>query len=142
MLGRDQWPTEPDKDCKYFLQHPLLDTSSETALYSVTVGVEVKKTEIFPYQQVLREGTSAMFCCVPPRGVSVTSMTFNDIKYPLHDIGARVKAIAVHNLTIPAHAIKALLLSCMDTTGKISFVWNYVSCKFELLFSFNVLFSK
>ncbi|KAM4615783.1 leukemia inhibitory factor receptor [Polymixia lowei] len=35
-----------------------------------------KTTRIFPWQQVLKEGTSAMLCCVPPRGVHVTGMTF------------------------------------------------------------------
>ncbi|XP_041793411.1 leukemia inhibitory factor receptor [Chelmon rostratus] len=91
-------------------------------------GVQAKdKTKIFPYQRVLREGNRAMFCCVPPNGVHITNMTFNNNQYPLISIGARVKAIAVDNLTIPTRVIKALSLSCKDTTGKMNYVWNYVS---------------
>lgn len=102
------------------------------------VGVQAKdKTKIFPMQRVLKEGASAIFCCVPPRGVNITSTTFNDIAYPLISIGARVKAIAVDNLTIPQSIIKFLSLNCSDTRGMHSYVWNYVSCMFELfLFTF------
>ncbi|XP_044051060.1 oncostatin-M-specific receptor subunit beta isoform X2 [Siniperca chuatsi] len=91
-------------------------------------GAQAKvTTEIFPNERMLREGTSAMFCCVPPRGVNITSMTLNNNKYNLISIGARVKAIAVDNLTIPTTIIKALSVSCSDATGKISYAWNYVS---------------
>ncbi|XP_076587335.1 leukemia inhibitory factor receptor isoform X2 [Chaetodon auriga] len=91
-------------------------------------GAQAKdKTKIFPYQRVLREGNSAMFCCVPPNGVNIASIAFNDNKYPLISIGDRVKAIAVDNLTIPARVIKALSLRCTDATGKTSYAWNYVS---------------
>ncbi|XP_022621028.1 leukemia inhibitory factor receptor-like isoform X3 [Seriola dumerili] len=91
-------------------------------------GCEAKdKTRMFPFQRVLREGTSAMFCCVPPRGVNITSIAFKKSQYPLISIGARVKAISVENLTIPTTDINALLLSCGDTTGEEYSVWNYVS---------------
>uniref|UniRef100_A0A3Q0SNH8 Fibronectin type-III domain-containing protein n=1 Tax=Amphilophus citrinellus TaxID=61819 RepID=A0A3Q0SNH8_AMPCI len=84
-------------------------------------------TRIFPSGRVLREGSSAMFCCVPPTGVNITSMTFRNEQYPFMSIGARVKAITVNNLTIPKIVIKHLLLSCFDTTGKSSHVLNYIS---------------
>ncbi|XP_070761070.1 leukemia inhibitory factor receptor [Enoplosus armatus] len=91
-------------------------------------GAQAKDTmKIFPIEQVLREGTSAMFCCVPPRGVNITSMILNNNKYPLISIGARVKAIAVDSLTIPTGIIKALSLSCLDATGMSRHVWNYIS---------------
>ncbi|CAG07821.1 unnamed protein product [Tetraodon nigroviridis] len=57
------------------------------------------KTKMFPFQQVLREGDRAMFCCVPPRGVPITGMTLNDRKYPLIHVTAAVRAISVENLT-------------------------------------------
>ncbi|XP_034728872.1 leukemia inhibitory factor receptor isoform X1 [Etheostoma cragini] len=91
-------------------------------------GAQAKvKTMIFPLQQVMREHTSAMFCCVPPKGVNITSMILNNNEYPLISIGAGVKAIAVANLTIPTAIIKRLSLSCNDATGKMSYAWNFIS---------------
>ncbi|XP_041642417.1 leukemia inhibitory factor receptor-like isoform X2 [Cheilinus undulatus] len=84
-------------------------------------------TKIFPSGQVLREGTSAMFCCVPPRGVNITSITINNIKHPLISISDRVKAILVENLTKPETIIDALLINCSDNTGTLSRTWNYLS---------------
>lgn len=95
---------------------------------------------MFPVRRVLREGTTAMFCCVPPRGVSIINITLNNKQYPLINIGSRVKAIVKENLTIPLSAIKVLSLSCTDSTGKMSYAWNYVSCKFELSFLFTFLY--
>ncbi|KAK9523056.1 hypothetical protein VZT92_019485 [Zoarces viviparus] len=86
------------------------------------------KTQIFPSKRVLREHTSAYFCCVPPRGVGVTGMAFNNRGYPLLSVEAPgVKAIVVHNLTIPTTFIKELFLSCSDARGKISYTRNYIS---------------
>ncbi|XP_027133359.1 leukemia inhibitory factor receptor isoform X3 [Larimichthys crocea] len=85
------------------------------------------RTEIFPKQRMMREGANAMFCCVPPKGVSITSVTLNNNEYPLISIGDRVKAIAVNNLTIPNDLIRRLTLICKDTTGKSSYVWNFIS---------------
>lgn len=87
---------------------------------------------MFPFQQVLREGTSVRFCCIPPSGVSITNITLSNKNYPLIDVGARVKAIAVDNLTIPTNEIQAILLGCKDEIRQMSWwTWNYVSCKFE-----------
>ncbi|KAM8885085.1 LOW QUALITY PROTEIN: leukemia inhibitory factor receptor [Spinachia spinachia] len=86
------------------------------------------KTEMFPSQKVLRENTSAMFCCVPQRGVEVTKMTFNNREYPLLSFGAsRVKAITVHNLSIPTTFIKRHSVSCSSARGQIGHTFNYVS---------------
>ncbi|XP_040898493.1 oncostatin-M-specific receptor subunit beta isoform X2 [Toxotes jaculatrix] len=102
--------------------------SSPWSKWVTNYGVEVTETKIFPFQRVLREGSSAMFCCVPPVGVNITNITFMNMEYPLINIGARVKAIVVDNLTIPPPTIRpALLLGCGDTTNKMSHIWNYVS---------------
>ncbi|XP_059192738.1 leukemia inhibitory factor receptor [Centropristis striata] len=86
------------------------------------------KAQIFPLERLMREHTSAMFCCVPSRGVDITSMSYGDTTYPLSSIGARVKAITVENLTIPPiQRIKRLLVSCNDATGKSISAWNYIS---------------
>ncbi|XP_042344411.1 leukemia inhibitory factor receptor [Plectropomus leopardus] len=87
-----------------------------------------KKSKIFPFDRVMREHTTAMFCCVPPKGVNITSMTFNNRKYPLISIGSRVKAIIVHNLTIPKSFIKRLMLMCYDDASSVSSItWNFIS---------------
>lgn len=56
-----------------------------------------------------------------------------DYEHRIINIGTRVKAIAVDNLTIPKTYIKALLVSCNDSTGNRVHVWNYVGCEFDLL---------
>ncbi|XP_068461138.1 leukemia inhibitory factor receptor, partial [Clinocottus analis] len=85
-------------------------------------------TRIFPSQRVLMENASAAFCCVPPRGVVVTGMTFNDRERPLLAVGAAgVKVITVRRLTVPTTFIKVVSLSCSDARRQISYAWNYVS---------------
>lgn len=92
---------------------------------------------MFPFQQMLRERTSASFCCIPPSGVNITNITLSNKNYPLIDVGAGVKAITVDNLTIPTNEIQAVLLSCKDEIRQMSWwTWNYVSCKFESLHLF------
>uniref|UniRef100_UPI0037E7C2D6 leukemia inhibitory factor receptor isoform X2 n=1 Tax=Semicossyphus pulcher TaxID=241346 RepID=UPI0037E7C2D6 len=97
--------------------------------WKTNYGAQAKdKTEIFPFQRVLREGSSAMFCCVPPRGVNITSISINNSPHPLVSVGARVKAITVETLTIPTSFIlPALAISCSSATGKVREIWNYVS---------------
>uniref|UniRef100_A0A3Q2X1Q5 Leukemia inhibitory factor receptor-like n=1 Tax=Haplochromis burtoni TaxID=8153 RepID=A0A3Q2X1Q5_HAPBU len=85
------------------------------------------KIHIFPSSRVLRQGSSAMFCCIPPTGVNVKRMTFRNEEYRLLSIGGGVKAITVNNLTIPKAIIKHLLLTCDDATGKSFPVLNYIS---------------
>ncbi|XP_047447462.1 oncostatin-M-specific receptor subunit beta isoform X2 [Mugil cephalus] len=90
---------------------------------------------IFPFEQVLMEGTTATFCCVPPAGVNITSIAFRNEPYALTSVGAGVKAITVNNLSIPTEdsmtvfqkkALSVLLLECVAADKK-SFIWNYVS---------------
>ncbi|KAM7391310.1 hypothetical protein PAMP_022010 [Pampus punctatissimus] len=89
-------------------------------------GAEVNgTTKIFPFDRVLREGTSAMFCCVPPNGVNITSMEYKKKKHQLISIGNRVKAITVDNM-MPSKQFKVVLLGCTDTAGISFYVWNYV----------------
>ncbi|XP_075994706.1 leukemia inhibitory factor receptor isoform X2 [Genypterus blacodes] len=86
-----------------------------------------KQTQIFPFQRVLREGSDVLLCCVPPAGVHITSMAFDNSNYNLISVGDRVKAIAVKELTIPDRLIKPLLFSCSDSTQQTLHFWNYVS---------------
>ncbi|XP_013867225.1 oncostatin-M-specific receptor subunit beta [Austrofundulus limnaeus] len=91
-------------------------------------GVTIEhKTRIFPSKRMLREGSSAMFCCVPRAGVSITSITFSNNPYPLLSVGARVKAISVNNLTIPTTRFKTLTVTCTDSTGETVYTANNIS---------------
>lgn len=96
------------------------------------VGVTPPDKRIYPFDKRLEEGTSAVFCCVPPPGVNITSMTFNNMTYPLISFGARVKAIAVASLTIPSSQVH--IVGCRGTTGSPKYSLNYMTCEFELLF--------
>uniref|UniRef100_A0A3P9BW38 Leukemia inhibitory factor receptor n=1 Tax=Maylandia zebra TaxID=106582 RepID=A0A3P9BW38_9CICH len=105
---------------------------SESPLFFVSLSVQQynfsnDKIHIFPSSRVLRQGSSAMFCCIPPTGVNVKRMTFRNEEYRLLSIGGGVKAITVNNLTIPKGIIKHLLLTCDDATGKSFPVLNYIS---------------
>ncbi|KAK2837868.1 hypothetical protein Q5P01_015080 [Channa striata] len=112
---------------QYYNQSVLSPWSS----WTTNPGVKPQnQTKAFPFKRVLREGASAMFCCIPPPGENIINMTFakdQDKKiYPLISIGPRVKAIAVNNLTIPTTVIKILALY-YDTTRRTGYVENYVS---------------
>lgn len=117
--------------------HEILNSSSSDCTVTLLCLAGFKandKIHIFPSSRVLREGSSAMFCCIPPTGVNVKRMTFRNEEYRLLSIGGGVKAITVNNLTIPKGIIKHLLLTCDDATGKSFPVLNYISCKFESFF--------
>ncbi|XP_060894548.1 leukemia inhibitory factor receptor isoform X1 [Labrus mixtus] len=91
-------------------------------------GAQAKnRTKIFPFQRVLREGTSAMFCCVPPLGVTITSISINNSPQPLISISDRVKAITVEKLKIVESFIDALSIICSDDAGNNRHIFNYVS---------------
>ncbi|KAL0978920.1 hypothetical protein UPYG_G00177820 [Umbra pygmaea] len=77
-----------------------------------------KKTTMFPYEQVLKEGSTILFCCVPPRGVHITNMSFNSTSYPLINITDQVKAIQVHNLNITEASGSGVYSWCEDTTAR------------------------
>lgn len=90
-------------------------------------GVKAKdKIKIYPFDQVLREGSNPKFCCVPPVGVNITGMAFRNKPYPLESVGDGVKAITVKNLTIPKVGLKFVRIRCSDTTGRKDSL-NYVS---------------
>lgn len=119
------------------IMHEILNSSSSDCTVTLLCFAGFKpndKIHIFPSSRVLRQGSSAMFCCIPPTGVNVKRMTFRNEEYRLLSIGGGVKAITVNNLTIPKGIIKHLLLTCDDATGKSFPVLNYISCKFESFF--------
>lgn len=92
---------------------------------------------MFPCDAVLREGSTATYCCVPPAGGNITNISIDATKYSLLSIGARAKAITVENLQIPKRGMHTL--TCTDSTGHQKRVWNYVGCEYELLFMFTFL---
>uniref|UniRef100_A0A3B3Y5M7 Fibronectin type-III domain-containing protein n=1 Tax=Poecilia mexicana TaxID=48701 RepID=A0A3B3Y5M7_9TELE len=85
------------------------------------------KPLIFPSKRILKEGSSATLCCVPPVGVNVTRITLRQDSYPLLNIGDGVQAILMTNLTIPNTHIKRLFFKCVDSTGNSNSVENNIS---------------
>ncbi|XP_008416333.1 leukemia inhibitory factor receptor isoform X1 [Poecilia reticulata] len=82
---------------------------------------------MFPSGRILKEGSSATLCCVPPVGVNITGITLRKVSYPLLNIGDGVQAILMTNLTIPNTLIKRLFFSCVDSTGNSNVVENFIS---------------
>ncbi|XP_073696227.1 leukemia inhibitory factor receptor [Garra rufa] len=54
----------------------------------------------FPEEQVLREGSTVMFCCIYPTETHITSMYFGNVAYEVINISSRVKAIRVVNIKV------------------------------------------
>ncbi|CAJ1069255.1 leukemia inhibitory factor receptor isoform X1 [Xyrichtys novacula] len=86
-----------------------------------------EKILIYPFQRVLREGTSAMFCCIPPKGENITSISINNSKHPLISVDTRVKAISVENVPVQTSFINSLTVTCSTDSGNVREIWNYVS---------------
>ncbi|KAJ7993904.1 hypothetical protein DPEC_G00259530 [Dallia pectoralis] len=86
-----------------------------------------KTTTMYPFQQVLKEGSTILFCCVPPKGVDITNMTFNETSYPMINITDRVRAIAVHNLNITRASGSGVYFRCEDTEEKNKHCSNFIS---------------
>ncbi|RXN22314.1 leukemia inhibitory factor receptor-like protein [Labeo rohita] len=53
---------------------------------------------IFPNNQVLREGSTVMFCCIYPTETNLTKMFFGNTDYKVINISPQVKAIRVENI--------------------------------------------
>ncbi|CAM4546260.1 unnamed protein product [Leuciscus chuanchicus] len=53
---------------------------------------------LFPDEQVLREGSTVMFCCIFPTETHNTDMSFNNTSYKVINISTQVKAIRVENI--------------------------------------------
>uniref|UniRef100_A0A8C2DKJ2 Oncostatin M receptor n=1 Tax=Cyprinus carpio TaxID=7962 RepID=A0A8C2DKJ2_CYPCA len=53
---------------------------------------------LFPDEQVLREGSTVMFCCIFPTETHITSLFFGKTLYEVINISPRVKAIRVENI--------------------------------------------
>lgn len=54
----------------------------------------------FPEEQVLREGSTVMFCCIYSTQTNINSMYFNDTAYKVINISPQVKAIRVENINV------------------------------------------
>ncbi|KAG9354950.1 hypothetical protein JZ751_001663, partial [Albula glossodonta] len=83
------------------------------------------QTKMFPYQQVLKEGSSAYFCCIPRKGTNITSMIFSSTSPSMIDISDRVKAFVVENLNAtPRFGVR---FGCRDSKGDDHLCLNYVT---------------
>ncbi|KAK1806302.1 hypothetical protein P4O66_000180 [Electrophorus voltai] len=75
-------------------------------------------------QQVLQEGTSTIFCCIPADGANVTAMKLGNVLYTLSPVGGRVQAIREERLDSSLFGVN---LICQDDSGSKNIVLNYVT---------------
>lgn len=86
---------------------------------------------MFPEDEVLREGSTVMFCCIYSTETNITSMFFNNTEYKVINISPQVKAIRVEN--IKATNTYGVNFYCrMD-----SIVVNSVICEFNCPIQFS-----
>ncbi|KAG7489235.1 leukemia inhibitory factor receptor-like isoform X2 [Solea senegalensis] len=125
------WTSDLPLECvDHFVRVRHFDNRSVPSPWSkwkANSGAKAKKITMFPLDRMLKDGSNATFCCVPPAGVNITRITLSDQEYPLISIGARVKAIAVENLRFPTNTFKFLKLNCSASTGISRAVVNFVS---------------
>ncbi|KAL0194091.1 hypothetical protein M9458_012387, partial [Cirrhinus mrigala] len=81
---------------------------------------------IFPNDQVLREGSTVMFCCIYPTETYLTSMFFGNIPYEVINISPKVKAIRVEN--IQATNSFGVIFYCERSREEN--VHNFVTCEY------------
>ncbi|XP_076854821.1 leukemia inhibitory factor receptor isoform X2 [Brachyhypopomus gauderio] len=82
------------------------------------------QVRLFPMQQVLREGSSAIFCCIPADGANVTTMKMANKPYSLDPVSQHVRAIRVEGLKPNRFGLNFI---CQDDSGKKRTVLNYVT---------------
>ncbi|KAM9446613.1 leukemia inhibitory factor receptor isoform 1-T1 [Clarias gariepinus] len=87
-------------------------------------NISSNSLRLFPKQEVLQEGLSVFFCCIPPDGAQVTALYFSNTPYPLINISDRVRAIRVLGLNTTDIGVNFI---CQDDSGKEQAVLNYVT---------------
>lgn len=106
----------------------LILSSSGLFVFSGQQNISSNRSRLFPAQEVLQEGSSIFFCCIPPEGAQVTALRFSNKLYPLINISHRVRAIRVQGLNITKMGVN---LICQDDLGSERAVMNYVTCEFS-----------
>lgn len=96
--------------------------------FSGKQNVRSNRLRLFPTEEVLQEGSSVFFCCIPPDGARVTALYFSNTPYPLIHISQRVRAISVLGLNATKIGVN---LFCEDDWGNEQGVLNYVTCEFR-----------
>ncbi|KAB5514976.1 hypothetical protein PHYPO_G00248960 [Pangasianodon hypophthalmus] len=77
-------------------------------------NISANRSRLFPTEEVLQEGSTVFFCCIPPDGARVTALHFSNTPYPLINISHRVRAIRVLRLNTTRMGVN---LSCQDDLG-------------------------
>ncbi|KAI4891944.1 hypothetical protein NFI96_018701, partial [Prochilodus magdalenae] len=79
---------------------------------------------VFPTGEVLLEGSSALFCCIPPVGAQVTEIQFSHRPYDMTAIDQHVRVIRVDSLNCTKLGVTT---SCWTNTTRSKSVLNYVT---------------
>ncbi|KAK7163994.1 hypothetical protein R3I94_002652 [Phoxinus phoxinus] len=77
--------------------------SSSWSLWKTNKGETHNTIRLFPDRQVLREGSTVMFCCIYPTETNTTFMFFRNSPYKANNISPQVKAIRVENISATNH---------------------------------------
>uniref|UniRef100_A0A672MJF7 Oncostatin M receptor n=1 Tax=Sinocyclocheilus grahami TaxID=75366 RepID=A0A672MJF7_SINGR len=82
---------------------------------------------MFPDDQVLREGSTVMFCCIYPKETHITSMFFDNTLYKVINVSAQVKAIRVENIKVTnSFGVNFYCDRNSDVTA-----YNFVTCEYK-----------
>ncbi|XP_037387272.1 oncostatin-M-specific receptor subunit beta isoform X2 [Pygocentrus nattereri] len=89
-------------------------------------NVPSSQARLFPMEEVLQEGTSGHFCCIPPAGAQVTEIRFKNKPYTLTPVDEQVRAIEVLPLQFQQLPVN---LACKDSSSsrKDQTVVNYIT---------------
>nr|XP_023692485.1 oncostatin-M-specific receptor subunit beta-like isoform X1 [Paramormyrops kingsleyae] len=83
------------------------------------------KPKIFPFEELLQEGSSGHFCCIVPRRGEIKDFTFKHISRQVSSIDKGVYGIIVNNLN---HTNEyGILATCEDSNAQKTFTLNFVS---------------
>ncbi|KAA0716632.1 Oncostatin-M-specific receptor subunit beta [Triplophysa tibetana] len=78
--------------------------------------------KMYPENQVLKEGSTLLFCCVHSEDAHITDMFFNNTEYKVINISSRVKAIKVENITVSNLYGVSFYCSKDSSKGALNFV--------------------
>ncbi|XP_065106123.1 leukemia inhibitory factor receptor [Paramisgurnus dabryanus] len=101
MIWRSQMPlncTDHSVRIRHISHNSTLGSWSAWKTHYGDENLSQSKFKMYPEQQVLKEGSTVLFCCVYSEDTNITSLYFKNTPYEAINISPRVKAIRVENI--------------------------------------------
>ncbi|XP_055054337.2 leukemia inhibitory factor receptor [Misgurnus anguillicaudatus] len=101
-IWRSQMPlncTDHSVRIRHISHNSTLGSWSAWKTHYGNENLSQSKFKMYPEQQVLKEGSTVLFCCVYSEDTNITSLYFKNTPYEAINISPRVKAIRVENIT-------------------------------------------